>query len=157
MSGTASGNMTGNMNASGSVNTGAQGMAGTSEMNSNNSMNNNYGSGSTGTNGNIHTAVNGNNYMMPRLNLYLANGSFTGYTGCNNISGKLTVNGNQLSFEDAVPATGIGCTGGFDQSAFLDRLRRANSYDVVGNQLRIKQGEQVLMVLAKNSQTTASR
>jgi hypothetical protein len=60
--------------------------------------------------------------------------------------------GNKLHFQDPVPSTNIGCVGGFDQSAFMDRIRRADSYDVTNNQLRLKQGDQVLMVLSKNGQ-----
>jgi heat shock protein HslJ len=123
--------------------------------NTNGAMDNNSSAMSGNRNGNANsylTAVNGNTFMMPRLNLYLDNGTFTGFTGCNDIVGRVTVNGNQLHFDDAVPSTNIQCMGGFDQSAFLDRLRRADSYDVVNNQIRIKQGDQVLMVLSKNNQ-----
>jgi collagen type VII alpha len=97
------------------------------------------------------TAVNGNNYLLPKLNLFIDNGSFTAYTGCNNAIGKIIVNGSALHFEEATPSSNIECIGGFDQSAFVDRLRRADSYDVVNNQFRLKQGEQVLMTFAKNT------
>ncbi|MGI8637152.1 MAG: META domain-containing protein [Segetibacter sp.] len=97
------------------------------------------------------TAVNGNNYMLPKLNLFIDNGSFTAYTGCNNAIGKIVVNGSALHFEEANPSTNVECIGGFDQSAFVDRLRRADSYDVVNNQFRLKKGEQVLMTFAKNT------
>jgi heat shock protein HslJ len=98
------------------------------------------------------TAVNGNNYLLPKLNLFIDNGSFTAYTGCNNALGKLIVNGSALHFEEATPSSNVECIGGFDQAAFMDRLRRADSYDVVNNQFRIKQGEQVLMTFEKNAQ-----
>jgi hypothetical protein len=95
-------------------------------------------------------AVNGNKFMMPRINMYIGNGSFTGYTGCNNIVGTMKAeSAGQLTFQDAVPVANMQCIGGFDQSAFTDRLRRADSYDVVNNQLRLKQGGQVLMVFDK--------
>jgi len=97
------------------------------------------------------TAVNGNKFMMPKVNLYIENGTFTGFTGCNNISGTITVNGSQLHFNEMTPATNIQCTGGFDQAAFLDRLRRVDSYEVTNNQLRLKQGSQVLFVFAKGN------
>lgn len=96
------------------------------------------------------TAVNGNNFMMPAVSLHIGNGSFTAYTGCNNALGTLTVDGNRLHFVQATPATNIQCIGGFDQSAFLDRLSRADNYDMVNNQIRLKQGEQVLMVFGKS-------
>jgi len=96
-------------------------------------------------------AVNGNNFMLPTLNMYIDNGSFTAYTGCNSALGNVIVNGTSLKFEEAAPSTNVECIGGFDQSAFLDRLKRADSYDVVDNQFRLKQGNQVLMVFAKRA------
>jgi len=96
-------------------------------------------------------AVNGNNFMLPTLNMYIDNGSFTAYTGCNSALGNVIVNGTSLKFEEAAPSTNVECIGGFDQSAFLDRLKRADSYDVVDNQFRLKQGDQVLMVFAKRA------
>ncbi|MBA4139966.1 MAG: META domain-containing protein, partial [Segetibacter sp.] len=95
-------------------------------------------------------AVNGNRFMMPRINMFIGNGSFTGYTGCNNIVGTMKAEGSQLTFGDAVPVANLQCIGGFDQSAFMDRLRRADSYEVANNQLRLKQGGQVLMVFEKS-------
>jgi len=85
------------------------------------------------------------------LNMYIDNGSFTAYTGCNSALGNVIVNGTSLKFEEAAPSTNVECIGGFDQSAFLDRLKRADSYDVVDNQFRLKQGNQVLMVFAKRA------
>ncbi|MCW3080577.1 META domain-containing protein [Segetibacter sp.] len=97
------------------------------------------------------TAVNGNNFMLPTLNMYIDNGSFTAYTGCNSAVGSIVVNGSQLHFDETTPSTNVECIGGFDQAAFMDRLRRADSYDVTNNQFRIKQGDQVLMIFSKNA------
>lgn len=97
-------------------------------------------------------AVNGNNFMLPDIHLYMGNGTLTAYTGCNDAVGMLTVNGSSLQFTQATPSSNIQCLAGFDQSAFLDRLSRADNYDVVNNQLRLKQGDQVLMVFAKQGQ-----
>jgi len=103
----------------------------------------------------VMTAVNGNNFKLPTLNMYIDNGSFTAYTGCNNAVGTIVVNGSSLHFDETTPSTNVECIGGFDQAAFLDRLRRADSYDVVNNQFRIKQGEQVLMVFSKPATKTS--
>lgn len=129
----------------GSGSTGAMGTGGTSSTTSDSSAN------SSVTTPFLLTAVNGNNYLLPKLNLYIDNGSFTAYTGCNNALGKIIVDGSTLHFEETTPSSNIECIGGFDQSAFLDRLRRADSYDVVNNQFRIKQGDQVLMTFQKNA------
>ncbi|HEX8462260.1 MAG TPA: hypothetical protein VF623_12555 [Segetibacter sp.] len=101
---------------------------------------------------NILTAVNGNNFVLPTLNLFIENGSFTGYTGSNNLAGSVMMNGNSVRFQNLIPSSAFTGTGGFDQSAYIDRLSRADSYDVVNGQIRLKQGEQVLLVLTKVGQ-----
>jgi heat shock protein HslJ len=97
-------------------------------------------------------AVNGNMFQAPRLNLYLQNGSFVGYTGSNQLVGTLKVDGTQLHFDETVPSTNMSATGGFSQAAFMERLGRVDSYDITDGQLRLKQGNEVLFVLAKNAQ-----
>jgi len=141
MSGTTGSGTTGSGTMSGT--TATETMSGTSVSGTLSAM-----SGSTDS---TLIAVNGNRFMMPTINMYIENGTFTGYTGCNNIVGTMKVDGNQLHFENSVPVANIQCIGGFDQSAFLDRLRRADSYDVTNNQLRLKQGGQVLLVFDKNA------
>jgi heat shock protein HslJ len=138
---TASANVTADtsMSATGSGTTGTVGTGGAALAG--------VDSASTGTS--MLTAVNGNNFMMPRLNLFLGNGSVTGYSGTNNILGNVTISGNSLRFQNLMPQSNIARTGGFDQTAFLDRLSRADSYDMVNNQIRLKQGDQVLMVLTR--------
>ncbi|TDH19706.1 META domain-containing protein [Segetibacter sp. 3557_3] len=108
-------------------------------------------SGTAVDNSNIFMAVNGNPFAMPKLNMFIENGSFTGYTGHNNIMGTIKVEGNTLHFNELMPSTNIQSHGGFDQAAYLDRLRRADSYDVTNNQLRLKQGDQVLLVFGKST------
>lgn len=114
------------------------------DMNAANNMNNN-----TDLSAISYSAANGNNFMLPSLNLYIENGSFTGYTGCNQVMGSLTVSGDRLRFDNSTPATAINCSGGFDQQAFLERLKRVNSYEIINNEMRLKDGNEVLMVLAR--------
>ncbi|MCW3111881.1 MAG: hypothetical protein JWR18_277 [Segetibacter sp.] len=143
----------GSAEVSGSGTTETIGTGGTSTATSTTA--DNSASGTTNNNVTIPyalTAVNGNNYLLPSLSMYIDNGSFTAYTGCNNALGNIVVNGSSLHFQEASPTSSIDCIGGFDQAAFLDRLRRADSYDVTNNQFRLKQGEQVLMVFSKKAQ-----
>ena len=138
--------------ATGSGTTGAMGTGGFSSTNATTADNL-----LTATSNNVTipfalTAVNGNKFMLPTLNMYIDNGSFTAFTGCNSAIGNIVVNGSSLHFDEASPSTNVECIGGFDQSAFIDRLRRADSYDVVNNQFRLKQGDQVLMVFSKKAQ-----
>jgi heat shock protein HslJ len=149
---------------SGSGSTGTMGSGGTSAAASTTSDNMNAGTtngdannqdattGSTVANTkNYIMAVNGNMFQVPRLNLYLQNGTFVGYTGSNQLVGTLKVDGTQLHFDQTVPSTNMSATGGFSQDAFMERLGRVDSYDITDGQLRLKQGNQVLFVLAKNA------
>lgn len=118
-------------------------------------------SGSLGTTGTMdvnsinYNAYNGNMYQMPQFNLYLDNGSFTGYTGCNGISGRVQVTGTGLRFLNTTPGTDIDCLGGFDENVLLDMLRRVDSYAYVGDELQLMQGNQVLLKFRKNGQDTS--
>jgi heat shock protein HslJ len=94
-------------------------------------------------------------YQMPQFNLYLDNGSFTGYTGCNGISGRVEVTGTGLRFLNTTPATSIDCLGGFDENILLDMLRRVDAYAYVGDELQLLQGNQVLLRFRKGDQDTS--
>ena len=96
-------------------------------------------------------AANGNYYMVPKLNLYIGNGSYTGFTGCNAINGRVRSNGNAISFENTMPSTAIDCMGGFNQQAFMERLGRVDSYEILNGQLLLKQGSTVLLTLNKTA------
>jgi hypothetical protein len=146
----------GNMGTSGSNST----MSGSGNMGTSGSgsMNNYNGSSSMGTsttwnntNGaspNMY-AANGNMYTLPKLNLFISNGSYTGFTGCNSISGRLNVSGDRLQFENTTPSTNIDCVAGFDQNVLLERLRRVDNYVVANSQLQLRSGDQVLLTLNK--------
>jgi heat shock protein HslJ len=159
---TANGTMKNTANAiSGSGSTGTMGSGGTSASNNTNAgaentTSTNGQSGATSSSAsetkNYLMAVNGNMFQAPRLNLYLQNGTFVGYTGSNQLVGTLKVDGTQLHFDQAIPSTNMSATGGFSQAAFMERLGRVDSYDITDGQLRLKQGNDVLFVLAKNAQ-----
>jgi heat shock protein HslJ len=98
-----------------------------------------------------YNAANGNMYQLPKFNLYLDNGSFTAYTGCNSISGRVQVTGNGLHFLNTAPSTNIECLGGLDQTVLLDLLNRIDSYAYVNDELQLMQGNQVLLKFKKGS------
>jgi heat shock protein HslJ len=99
-----------------------------------------------------YNAANGNLYQVPRFNLFLDNGTFVGYTGCNNISGRVEVTGTGLRFLNTTPSSAVECMGGLDQSVFLDMLNRIDSYTYVNGELQLMQGNQVLLRFSKNEQ-----
>ena len=101
-----------------------------------------------------YTAANGNYYQLPRFNLFIDNGSFTGYTGCNAISGRVEVSGNTLRFQDTNPQTKIECTAGFNEQALLDLLKRVDSYQYSNDELQLLQGGQIVMRFKRNGQAS---
>ena len=103
-----------------------------------------------GVNSVNYNAYNGNMYQLPQLNIYLDNGSFTGFTGCNAISGRLEVSGNNIHFVNVAPSTAIECMGGFDQNVLVDLLKRIDSYAYVGDELQLMQGSEILLTLKRN-------
>lgn len=152
---TGTGTVSGSAGVSGSVSsTGTTtGVTGTTDLSATTGV-----TGTTGTmdvNSINYNASNGNMYQLPKFNLYLDNGSFTGYTGCNGISGRLQVTGTSLRFLNTNPATNIDCLGGFDENILLDMLRRIDSYAYVGDELQLMQGNQVLLRFRKNGQGTS--
>ncbi len=104
-----------------------------------------------------YNAANGNMYQLPKFNLFLDNGSFTGYTGCNGISGRVEVTGTGLRFLNTNTSTAIDCMGGFDEAPLLDMLKRVDSYAYVGDELHLMQGSQVLLKFKKGDSDTSLR
>lgn len=149
-----SGSAAGTLSTQGGSGSGSAGVNGSAGISGSSTM------GTTGTMGTMdvnsinYNAYNGNMYQMPKFNLYLDNGSFTGYTGCNGISGRVEVTGNSLHFLNTTPSTAIDCLGGFNESMLLDILRRVDSYAYVGDELQLMQGNQVLLRFKRNSQDT---
>jgi heat shock protein HslJ len=144
-----------NMGAAGSAGTsGSTNMSGSTNAASNSTANSQGMNASGNMNGNNNNSASGNNYRMPRLNLHIDNGTFTGYTGCNSIMGHFSAtSGNSIKFNNPNPSTAMACSGGFDEAAFLDRLRRVDSYAIVADQLQLKQGNQVLLSFSRTTNT----
>jgi heat shock protein HslJ len=128
--------------------------SGTVTLNANTDVN-----GSLNTNLDVNSisynAANGNMYQLPKFNLYLDNGSFTAYTGCNAISGRIQVTGTGLHFLNTAPSTNIECLGGLDQAVLIDLLNRIDSYAYVNDELQLMQGSQVLLKFKKGSADTS--
>lgn len=103
-----------------------------------------------------YTAANGNYYQMPRFSLYIDNGSFVGFTGCNTIAGRLYVTGNTLHFIDTHPQTQIECAAGFSEQALLDVLKKVDSYQYSNDELQLLQGSQIVMRFKRTGQPTAT-
>jgi heat shock protein HslJ len=85
----------------------------------------------------------------PSLRFYGANETFSGFTGCNKISGMYTMKGNSISFHNAAASTKMACIGEYDENEFLSKLRRVNTFRSTSGQLELLEGDNVLLVFSK--------
>jgi heat shock protein HslJ len=103
--------------------------------------------------GNNITPPQGTNYHIPErpsLSFYGENETFSGFTGCNKISGRYTMSGkNSISFQNASASTKMVCIGDYDENAFLDALRSVNSFRANNGRLELMDGEKVVLAFAK--------
>lgn len=99
------------------------------------------------------TPPQGSNYHIPEkpsLNFYGSNETFSGFTGCNKISGRFKmVSPHYISFQNAAPSTKMVCIGDYDEATFVDALHRVNSFKSVNGQLQLLEGEKVIMVFSR--------
>jgi heat shock protein HslJ len=86
----------------------------------------------------------------PSLRFFGSNETFSGFTGCNKLSGRYTQMGNNgLSFSKANPSTKMVCIGDYDEEAFVGMLRRVSSFKSTGGKLQLMEGDNVLLVFSK--------
>jgi len=88
-----------------------------------------------------------NQSLHPTIEIYLADERFSGNTGCNNMNGKLTVDGNRISFSDIV-TTKMFCVD-VDETSFLSDLGKANNYKIEKMRLYLFEDEKEILVFKK--------
>lgn len=64
---------------------------------------------------------------VPSLNFDLARKTFTGFTGCNRMTGGFRVNGDAIVFDKDIAVTKIACEG-FNEKEFVTNLLRVDHY-----------------------------
>jgi len=101
------------------------------------------------------TPSQGSNYHIPEkpgLNFYGSNETFSGFTGCNKISGRYTLSDtNSISFHNAAPSTKMVCIGDYDENAFLKALHSVTKFKGTNNELQLMEGDKVVLVFTKNN------
>lgn len=106
-----------------------------------------------GTPGNQITPPQGPNYHIPAkpaISFFGANETFSGFTGCNRFSGRYIVAGREtINLQSAAASTKMVCLGDYDETAFLNTLRRVSSFKAVNGRLRLLEGNNVLLVFSK--------
>ena len=88
-----------------------------------------------------------NQNLHPTIEIYLAEERFSGNTGCNSMNGKLTVDGNRISFSDIV-TTKMFCVD-VDETSFLSDLGKANNYKIEKMRLYLFEDEKEILVFKK--------
>ena len=66
---------------------------------------------------------------IPSINFNLAGGKFTGFTGCNQMSGGFIQHGNKLSFNRQLIVTRMVCQG-YNEKQFIANLLRVTNYKI---------------------------
>jgi heat shock protein HslJ len=88
-----------------------------------------------------------NQDLHPTIEIYLAEERFNGNTGCNNMNGKVTMNGNEISFSNIV-TTKMFCDG-VDETSFISALEKANNYKIEKMRLYLYENEKEILVFKK--------
>lgn len=81
---------------------------------------------------------------IPFLEFNVEKNELTGNTGCNSLSGKLSINGNKINFNAPLALTKMFCPG-IGEKLFLERLIWVNTYSVSGNNLMLIKDDMVEM------------
>ena len=71
---------------------------------------------------------------------------FAGNGGCNHISGTYTLEKKEIHFNDVV-STKMSCADINFETTFLNTLKDVDRYEVDGNQMKLKDGRKVILVL----------
>jgi heat shock protein HslJ len=96
------------------------------------------------SNPNMHVAE------APSLKFFGSNETVSGFTGCNKFSGRFTQTGrNSISFQNVNPSTKMVCIGSYDENAFMNLLRRVNSFRNTNGRMELMSGNDVLMVFSR--------
>jgi heat shock protein HslJ len=86
----------------------------------------------------------------PSIRFFGSNETVSGFTGCNKFSGRFTQTGsNSISFQNVNPSTKMVCIGSYDENAFMNLLRRVNSFRSTGGRIELMNGNDVLLVFSR--------
>jgi len=84
----------------------------------------------------------------PELQFDESNKKVSGTSGCNHISGGYTRDGKMIQFAGNMIMTKMACPG-YDETIFMDALRKVNRFEIQNDQLTLMQNDMVLMTFAK--------
>ena len=84
----------------------------------------------------------------PTLNINAARAVFTGNTGCNSMSGTFNFSEKDIQFGRNIVTSKMACNE-YDETVFINALKKADSYVLNGNVLEIRQGNTLLLSFRK--------
>lgn len=80
------------------------------------------------------------------IEFYDNNKTFGGNGGCNQVSGNYVLDGSRLAFVDVI-STKMACADIAFENTFLETLARVDRYDLKNEDLILKDGRSVVMIL----------
>ncbi|MDB5191739.1 MAG: protein of unknown function Meta and HslJ [Segetibacter sp.] len=75
---------------------------------------------------------------------------FTGNTGCNTMSGSFNFGGNDLQFNKRIATSKMACNE-YNETAFLDAMKKVDNYTINGDRLELRQGSTLLLAFNRKS------
>lgn len=89
--------------------------------------------------------------VKPTISFDSYKNSVSGMSGCNDFNGKCTIEGKSIKIEEAMAVTRKMCPDMTGEQAFLDTLKKVNSYSVTnqGKTLNLIMGDMAVMRLEK--------
>ena len=99
------------------------------------------------------TPPQGGDYHIPNkpgLQFYGLNETFSGFTGCNKISGRYTVKDSTgISFNNPAPSTKMVCIGDYDETSFVNALNKVTTFRVTKNELQLLAESKPLLIFRR--------
>ena len=99
------------------------------------------------------TPAQSGNYHIPQkpyLSFYGSNETFSGFSGCNKLSGRYKILGQKnINFEKAALSTRMSCLGDDDENLFINSLHEVNGFNLENGQLQFLKGSKVILVFMK--------
>ena len=99
------------------------------------------------------TPAQSSNYHIPQkpyLSFYGSNETFSGFSGCNKLSGRYRMMGqSNINLEKAALSTRMACIGDYDENLFISMLHDVNGFNVENGQLHFLKGGKTILVFGK--------
>jgi len=93
---------------------------------------------------------------IPALRFNVAEGSFTGSTGCNAMTGNFTLNGTMLAFKEQMVDKKNMCQG-YNEEAFMSSLLKVNHFKIENGVLLLMVDQTVLSKWVRSEPEKATK